>query len=166
MTKVTIKTSSVFCRANQWIGFYMKGFRHEKVYLMNVSICWISLQNLWHFHKSYVNDFFKQFHNQQHCCIIVTILYWHDNTEKWLQHFVATCDATNPTCNYMFKVNSRNNRAMCEICSKLTMKTPERAIGVALASLLLTLNIFHNLFKSFYCKLWAGKCWLLRDGRT
>ena len=25
----------------------------------------------------------------------------------------------------MFKVN-RNNRAMCEICSKLTVKTPER----------------------------------------
>ena len=26
---------------------------------------------------------------------------------------------------YMFKVNNRNTRAMCEICSKLTIKTPE-----------------------------------------
>ena len=28
--------------------------------------------------------------------------------------------------NYMFKVNDRNTRTRCEICSKLTIKTPER----------------------------------------
>ena len=28
--------------------------------------------------------------------------------------------------NYMFKVNNRNTRRRCEICSKLTIKTPER----------------------------------------
>ena len=27
---------------------------------------------------------------------------------------------------YLFKVNNRNTRARCEICSKLTIKTPER----------------------------------------
>ena len=27
----------------------------------------------------------------------------------------------------MFKVNHRNTRARCEICSKLTIETPERA---------------------------------------
>ena len=32
----------------------------------------------------------------------------------------------NPTDNYMFKVNNRNTRTRCEICSKLTIKTPER----------------------------------------
>ena len=26
----------------------------------------------------------------------------------------------------MFKVNNQNTRTMCEICSKLTIKTPER----------------------------------------
>ena len=26
----------------------------------------------------------------------------------------------------MFKVNNRNTRTWCEICSKLTIKTPER----------------------------------------
>ena len=31
-----------------------------------------------------------------------------------------------PTGNYMFKVNNRNPRTRCEICSKLTIKTPER----------------------------------------
>ena len=33
---------------------------------------------------------------------------------------------TNPAGNYMFKVNNRNTTARCEICSKLTKKTPER----------------------------------------
>ena len=27
---------------------------------------------------------------------------------------------------YFFKVNNRNNRKTCEVCSKLTIKTPER----------------------------------------
>ena len=30
-----------------------------------------------------------------------------------------------PTGNYMFKVNNRNTRTRYEICSKLTIKTPE-----------------------------------------
>ena len=32
----------------------------------------------------------------------------------------------NPVGIYMFKVNNRNNRTRCEICSKLTIKTPEK----------------------------------------
>ena len=30
-----------------------------------------------------------------------------------------------PTGIYLLKVNNGNTRTMCEICSKLTMKTPE-----------------------------------------
>ena len=30
-----------------------------------------------------------------------------------------------PACNYMIKDNNRNTRASCEICSRLTIKTPE-----------------------------------------
>ena len=30
-----------------------------------------------------------------------------------------------PDGNYMFKVNNRNTRTRCDICSKLTIKTPE-----------------------------------------
>ena len=33
---------------------------------------------------------------------------------------------TSPAGNYMFKVNNRNTRTRCEICWKLTIKTPER----------------------------------------
>ena len=38
----------------------------------------------------------------------------------------STKDKYTPAGNYMFKVNNRNIRARCEICSKLTIKTPER----------------------------------------
>ena len=31
-----------------------------------------------------------------------------------------------PAGNYLFKVNYRNTRTRCEICSKLTIKTPGR----------------------------------------
>ena len=31
-----------------------------------------------------------------------------------------------PAGNYMFKINNRNTRTRCEMCSKLTIKTPER----------------------------------------
>ena len=31
-----------------------------------------------------------------------------------------------PTSNNMFKINNRNTRTRCEICSKLTIKTPVR----------------------------------------
>ena len=47
---------------------------------------------------------------------------------------------------YLFKLKNRNTRTRYEICSKLTMKTPEQCYGILLASLLLTLNIFHTLF--------------------
>ena len=41
---------------------------------------------------------------------------------------------------------------MCEICSKLTIKS-----DIVLVSLLLTLNRFHALFWCFYCWLWTSK---------
>ena len=35
-------------------------------------------------------------------------------------------DAVSPVSIYLLKVNNKNTRKMCEICSKLTIKTPER----------------------------------------
>ena len=31
-----------------------------------------------------------------------------------------------PAGNHLFKSNNRNTRIRCEVCSKLTIKTPER----------------------------------------
>ena len=74
-----------------------------------------------------------------------------------------------PAGNYMFKVNNTNAGTRCEICSKLTIKTPERRnwrrssvfivnfahiLHLALVFLLLTLNkvqeFFANIFLIFY----------------
>ena len=38
----------------------------------------------------------------------------------------AKTNATNPAAIYLLKVNNRNTRTRCEICSKLTIKIPER----------------------------------------
>ena len=50
---------------------------------------------------------------------------------------------------YLFKINDRKSRKSCEICSKLTIKTPERRQGRRFGVFLLTLNIFHTVFLVF-----------------
>ena len=47
------------------------------------------------------------------------------NLETFLTEFLYSPEIFTAG-NYMFKVNNRNTRARCEICSKLTRKTPER----------------------------------------
>ena len=66
----------------------------------------------------------------------------------------------NPADVYLFKVNNRNIRKICETCSKLTIKTPERRhwrrsgvfivnfehiLQLFLVFLLLTLNLIQEL---------------------
>ena len=66
------------------------------------------------------------------------------NISFWQSSFVWKCSVVNLSTfnekmvlcffekglhfNYMFKVNNRNSRTRCEICSKLTIKTPERRL--------------------------------------
>ena len=47
---------------------------------------------------------------------------------------------------YLFKFNNRNTTKKMWICSKLTMKTPERRRWRLLVFLLLIWNIFHTFF--------------------
>ena len=62
-----------------------------------------------------------------------------------------------PAMIYLFKVNNRNTRKRCQICSKLTIKIPERrhkviievAAEVVLVFLSLTLKIFDTFFSVF-----------------
>ena len=42
---------------------------------------------------------------------------------KWIN---SSYDRHIPVGYYMFKVNNRNTRTRCEICSELTIKIPER----------------------------------------
>ena len=61
-------------------------------------------------------------------------------------HELAKVHTNNPVVVFLLKVNKRNTRTRCQICSKLTIKTPEQVNVVVLVSLLLTLIIFHTLF--------------------
>ena len=49
-----------------------------------------------------------------------------------------------PADIYLLKVNNRNTREKCEICSKLTINIPEQR--QLRRSGMLTLNIFHTFF--------------------
>ena len=40
----------------------------------------------------------------------------------------------NPVDIYLLKVNNRNTRTRCEICSKLTIRIPERRPSVSIVS--------------------------------
>ena len=63
---------------------------------------------------------------------------------KSKQDVVYTVDMTIGRCpagNYMFKVNKRNTKTRCEICSKLTIKIPEHISHLVLVFLLLTLSM-------------------------
>ena len=45
-----------------------------------------------------------------------------------IKHFfviIKTHKECDPAIIYLFKVNNRNTRKRCKICSKLTIKTPE-----------------------------------------
>ena len=53
----------------------------------------------------------------------------------------------------MFKSNNGNTRTMYGMCSKLTIKRPERRL-----SLSLPLDRFHTLFWRFHCWLWTSEC--------
>ena len=68
-----------------------------------------------------------------------------------------------PPNNYMFKVNNRNTRIRCKICSKLTIKTPKRRhwrlSGVFIINFKHILNIFVN-FKQVNT---GWESWWLRD---
>ena len=57
--------------------------------------------------------------------------------------------ANRPADIYLLKVNNKNTRTSCEICSKVTIKTPNDGSSIVLVSLL-TLNIFHTLFQYFF----------------
>ena len=69
-----------------------------------------------------------------------------------------------PAGNYLLKVNNRNTRARCEICSKLTIKTPERrqmaspsVFIVKIVSMIVQFNIiqinYHGFQKHHFTKV-------------
>ena len=48
----------------------------------------------------------------------------------------------------MFKVNNRNTRRRCGICSKLTIKKPERRVSSVTVADFEQVNVYWNVFKA------------------
>ena len=71
-------------------------------------------------------------------------------------HTYINLDQRIPSAIYIFKVSKKHTRRMCQIYSKLVIKTPEQHLVL----LLLTLNIFYILFYCQYCWIRTDKCWL------
>ena len=64
---------------------------------------------------------------------------------------------TLPAGIYMFKVNDGNTRKLCEIGSKLRIKTPEQRHWCHSGIFMLNLNRFHTFFWCFHRWLWTSK---------
>ena len=54
-------------------------------------------------------------------CFFVFYILWFNEGKNLVKSNL------NPAGIYLLKVNNRNTRTRCEICSKLTIKTPERS---------------------------------------
>ena len=51
------------------------------------------------------------------------------NFRELVTPFACTVITVHAICQGLFKVNNRNSRKTCEICSNLTIKTPEQHQG-------------------------------------
>ena len=108
-----------------WIGFYINLSLNDHVmgicFLRTLYIRWTWSRNL-RKHKN----------------------YWIFLANAW-RSGLASVPVSSPTRIYLLKVNKRNSRTRCKICSKLTIKTPERCQWrisyLVLGLLLLTLNM-------------------------
>ena len=83
--------------------------------------------------------------------------WYYLETNIYILYNITLKVIVNPAGIYLFKVSNGIIITMCEICSKLTKKTPERRHNVFLASLLLTLNRFHTLLWCLHCWVWVSK---------
>ena len=73
-----------------------------------------------YFWRNYIRAVYETFENRRVFRMILSFL------EIICMSLFLSIFASYPAGNYMFKVNNRNTRARCEICSELTIKIPER----------------------------------------
>ena len=70
------------------------------------------------------NQTVKETINPRNCCSYIT-----ESSLFELCRLFLVCLSLPPVNIYLFKVINRNTRKRSEICSKLTLKTPERHLG-------------------------------------
>ena len=63
----------------------------------------------------------------------------------------------NPASIYVFKVMNRNTRKRPDICSKLTMKIPERRHWGSSGVFIINFELFQIFLWFYYCWFWTSK---------
>ena len=77
-------------------------------------------------------------------------IWYSENFQQW------TWLEKNQVGNCMFKVNNRSTKTRCKVCSKLTLKTPERHPWCCSGVFIVNFEHISHLVLVFYCWLWAG----------
>ena len=75
------------------------------------------------------HDFMTDRQSQYLALVLVKsffVVFWRFKMVRTFGNDSSTLILFYPTGNYMFTVNNRNAKTRCRICSKLTIKTPER----------------------------------------
>ena len=72
-----------------------------------------------------------------------------------------------PTNIYLFNVNNNNTRKRCNICSKLTIKTPERRYSMVLDTMKSTFGrVVTDSYLVQYCALLQNATYILLPNTT
>ena len=71
-----------------------------------------------------------------------------------------------PTAIYIFKTNNRNTRMSCEICSNLTIKTPERLKCRRSGVFIVEFELISHLFLLLTLSRWTGGFITLRSNEV
>ena len=78
---------------------------------------------------------------------------------KIIKKHSTTVGGSNPATIYLFKVNNRNIRKTCKICSESSIKTPERRHRHHSGDFTVNFEHISHLFLVLLL-LWTSKCWL------
>ena len=114
-----------FYRENKAFHFSKKVLRADTArnkWLKKLCHCWVWTSKC-RLGKGYAANVFQE-------------IFWNFQINYFSEHlrmgasaqscYLCYCAKLKPDANYMVKVNYRNTRIRCEICSKLTIKTPKR----------------------------------------
>ena len=95
---------------------------------------------------------------------VLTNLFPDLGIKAWVQViFTPRYNAFENLCSaniFLIKIRKRNTKKSCEICSELTIKTPERRQWRRSGVFIINFEHISQLLYCFYCWLWRGKCLL------
>ena len=125
-------TNSFSLESEKYLNLHPDYLSCSKLTIKAIDYCVEYMQNRWQKHKDENVGF-----NQNRTSLVLLLLIWNNFFSVRVFHrvFLTSCSPSGaclwpfqisvpvyPEDSYLFKVNNRNTRTMCEICSKLTIK--------------------------------------------